>query len=172
MDIAKDMFLFSFYTAGMRFTDLCKLKWDNIVGNNVVYVMNKSSKRVGSRRTIPLSSKALEILEKYKGKNRYIFPPLYKTTRRTGQEDIEYTIYIQSNNLNRSLKKIAKHCNINKNISMHVAKHSFADYAVKNEIDLLMISRLLGHTKLTTTEHYLKDFYKKEESDAINKMFG
>ena len=55
---------------------------------------------------------------------------------------------------------------------MHIAKHSFTDYAVKSDVDLLMISKLLGHTKLATTEHYLKDFYQKEQSEVIKKMFG
>ncbi|WP_299103957.1 site-specific integrase [uncultured Tenacibaculum sp.] len=169
---ARDMFLFCFYTAGMRFTDMCILKWENIVGDNIVYTMNKVRDRVGSRRTIPLNSKSKEILEKYQGKNStFIFPPLYGFENKT-QEEIEYKIYIKSNNLNRSLKIIAQKCSINKPLSMHMGKHSFTDYAVKSNVNLLMISKLLGHTRLETTQAYLKDFYQKEESDTINKLFG
>ena len=69
-------------------------------------------------------------------------------------------------------KNKAEKCNINKSISMHMAKHSFADYAVKNDVGLLMISKLLGHTKLSTTQHYLKDFYHKEQSDTMNELFS
>jgi integrase len=168
---ARDLFLFSFYTAGMRFTDICKLKWSNIIENDIVYIMNKSRNRSGGRRTVPLNSKSLEILEKYKGKNDfYIFPPLYGY-QKSAVEKIEHRIYIQNNNLNRALKLIATQCKINKPISMHMAKHSFTDYAVKSDVGLLMISKLLGHTKLATTQHYLKDFYQKEESDTIKKLF-
>lgn len=166
---ARDMFLFSFYTAGMRFTDMCKLKWSNIIGEDIVYTMNKSKSRSGSRRIIPLNPKSKDILNKYKG-NTYVFPTLYNCEKES-QEVIEHKIYISNNNLNRALKIIAKQCNIMKPVSMHMAKHSFTDYAVKNDVNVLMISKLLGHTNLSTTQHYLKDFYHKEESDTINMLF-
>ncbi|MFY7671619.1 phage integrase SAM-like domain-containing protein [Tenacibaculum sp. MEBiC06402] len=172
MNVARDMFLFCFYSAGMRFTDMCLLKWKNIKEDNIVYTMNKVKDRVGSTRTIPLNPKSKAILEKYKGlNNTFVFPPLYKAEFKD-QEQIEYIIYIKNNNLNRALKIVADHCDIDKRVSMHMGKHSFADYAVKSEVSLLMISKLLGHTRLETTQHYLKDFYHKEESDTINKLFG
>ncbi|MEE9408285.1 MAG: site-specific integrase [Polaribacter sp.] len=168
---SRDMFLFSFYTAGMRFTDMCKLQWSNIIGNDIVYTMNKARNRAGARRTIPLNPRSIEILEKYKGKDDcFVFPPLYGYEK-SPTEKVEYRIYIQNNNLNRALKIIARECEINKPISMHMGKHTFTDYAVKSDVGLLMISKLLGHTRIATTQHYLKDFYHKEESDTINKLF-
>ncbi|MDG1806128.1 site-specific integrase [Flavicella sp.] len=172
LSLSVDLFLFSFYTAGMRFTDMCKLKWDNIIGNDVVYTMNKSEKRAGSRRIIPMNPKTIDILEKYKDKNQtYVFPILYGMEKKS-QKEIEYKIYIGNNNMNRSLKIAAEKAGIQKKISMHMSKHSFADYAVKNDVGILMLSKLLGHTKLATTQAYLKDFYHKEESDTMNKLFG
>lgn len=172
MNVARDMFLFCFYSAGMRFTDMCLLKWKNIEENNIVYTMNKVKDRKGSTRSIPLNPKSRAILDKYKGlNNTYVFPPLYKAEFKD-QEQVEYIIYIKNNNLNRGLKLVANQCNIDKRVSMHMGKHSFADYAVKSEVSLLMISKLLGHTRLETTQHYLKDFYHKEESETINKLFG
>ena len=165
---AKDMFLFSFYTAGMRFTDICKLKSSDIIGDNIVYIMSKARSRKGAKRVIPLNKYSNAIIEKYKGKE-YVFPILNGVT---DLEEIARKIYIANNNTNRSLKVIARRCSLNKNLSMHIAKHSFTDYAVKSDVDLLMISKLLGHTKLATTEHYLKDFYQKEQSEVIKKMFG
>ncbi|WP_233881914.1 tyrosine-type recombinase/integrase [Tenacibaculum piscium] len=168
---ARDMLLFSFYTAGMRFTDMCKLRWTNI-DDDIVYTMNKSRSRSGGRRTIPLNPKSKKILEKYKGKNDYfVFPSLYGFHEKKTTTEIEHRIKIQSNDLNRALKILARHCEIDKRISMHMAKHSFTDYAVKKGVGILMISKLLGHTKLTTTQHYLKDFYSKEESETINDLF-
>ena len=169
---ARDMFLFSFYSAGMRFSDVCKLKWDNIIGNDIVYIMEKSKARAGSRRTIPLNPKSIEILKKYEGKNNtFIFPPLYGYEN-TNTEAIEKRLYIQNNAVNRSLRIIGEKLKFSFNLTMHIAKHSFADYAVKNDVGILILSKLLGHTKLSTTQHYLKDFYHKEESDTINKLFG
>lgn len=169
---ARDMFLFSFYTAGMRFSDICKLKWSNIEGTNLVYTMSKSRARAGSKRTIPLAPKAMEILEKHRNVGDvYIFPILYGLDKKS-IEEIEHKMYIGNNAVNRSLKKLGEQVGLDKKVTMHMAKHSFADFAVKNDVSVLMISKLLGHTKLSTTQHYLKDFYHKEESDEITRLFG
>jgi len=165
--MAKDMFLFSFYTAGMRFTDICKLKSDDVVGDNIIYIMSKAKNRKGAKRIIPLNKFSKKIIDKYKG-SEYVFPVLNGITN---VEMISSKIYIKNNNINRALKTLACKCDINKSLSMHIAKHSFTDYAVKSNVDLLMISKLLGHTKLSTTEYYLKDFYQKEQSEVIKKMF-
>ncbi|PKH52452.1 site-specific recombinase [Tenacibaculum sp. Bg11-29] len=170
--ISKDLFLFCFYTAGMRFSDMSKLKWNNIVENEIVYTMSKSKERVGAVRRIPLNPKSIAILEKYKNKNStFVFPVLYGFDNKK-PEEIENRIMTKNNNYNVAIKNVAKRCGIDKKISMHVGKHSFADYAVKQDVNLLIISKLLGHSRLTTTQHYLKDFYQKEEGDAINKLFG
>ncbi|WP_109437806.1 site-specific integrase [Aquimarina sp. AU119] len=168
---ARDMFLFAFYNAGMRFGDVCRLKWDNVNKNEIVYVMNKSKKRTGSKRTIPITDKVRAILEKYKGLNKdYIFPIL-KGVKTNEMEKIEHKIYIGNNAVNRSFKILCKNNKL-KQLTFHSAKHSFADYAVKNEIDLLTISKLLGHSRLATTQTYLKDFYQKNQAEAINQMFN
>lgn len=171
MVLARDMFLFSFYTAGMRFTDMCKLKWGHISETEIIYIMNKSAKRAGARRYIPITDKVRSILEKYERKKDFVFPILQNVNPNDIQA-AEYAIFLANNKLNRGLKKVAQHLGITKNVSLHIGKHSFADYAVKNNVDILHISKLLGHTKLSTTEYYLKDFYNKEQADIMNKLFS
>lgn len=169
---ARDLFLFSFYTAGMRFSDVCRLKWQNIVGNEIVYTMRKSKARAGAKRTLPLTPKAVAILDKYRGGDDiFVFPPLYGMNKKS-LEEIEQKLYIANNAANRSLRIVCEKAEIKKWVNMHMAKHSFADFAVKNNTGLLMISKLLGHTKLSTTQHYLKDFYHKEEADEMTRLFG
>ena len=56
MSKARDMFLFSFFTAGMRFSDVCRLKWENIIGNEIVYTMGKSKTKVRMKRSSSLHS--------------------------------------------------------------------------------------------------------------------
>lgn len=171
MELARDIFLFSFYMAGMRFSDVCKLKWENVTDTEVVYTMGKSEKRAGATRYIPITPKVKQILERYKANKTFIFPILDKCDL-NDIEKVEYTIYIANNKLNRSIKILAKHAGITKHVSMHIAKHSFASYAVKNNVNLFHISKLLGHTKLSTTEHYLRDFFQKEQTDVMNSLFG
>lgn len=69
------MFLFSFYTAGIRFSDIYRLKWENIVENEIVYTMHKSKARAGAKRTLPLVPKAISIVARYKGRDPlFVFP--------------------------------------------------------------------------------------------------
>lgn len=171
-DLARDVFLFSFFSAGMRFGDVCRLKWQNVTENEIVYVMGKSIRRSGAKRFLPLNSKMLNILEKYKNNNSVFVFPMLKGFEKADKQQIVSRISSCNLDLNRALKKIAKFVLIEKNLSLHVSKHSFADYALKNNVDLLHISKLLGHTKLATTEHYLRDFYNKEQADVMNKLFG
>lgn len=169
---ARDMFLFSFYTAGMRFSDICRLQWENIIGNEIIYTMHKSRSRAGAKRTLPLVPKAISIVEKYIGMDPFfVFPPLYGSDKQN-QDFIEHRLYIANNATNRSLRIVCEKAGIKKRVNMHMAKHSFADFAVKNDTGLLVISKLLGHTKLSTTQHYLKDFYQKEETEEMNRLFG
>lgn len=171
MILARDMFLFSFYMAGMRFSDVCKLKWESVTNTEIIYTMGKSEKRAGATRYIPITPKVNQILERYKADKTFVFPVL-DNCNTNDIEELEYVIYIANNKLNRSLKKLAKHVGISKRLSMHIAKHSFANYAVKNNVNLFHISKLLGHTKLATTEHYLRDFFQKEQADVMNNLFG
>ena len=171
MILARDMFLFSFYMAGMRFSDVCKLKWESVTNTEIVYTMGKSEKRAGATRYIPITPKVKLILERYKTDKTFVFPVL-DNCKPDNIEEIEYTIYIANNKLNRSIKILAEHVGITKNVSMHIAKHSFASHAVKNNVNLFHISKLLGHTKLATTEHYLRDFFQKEQTDVMNNLFG
>ena len=171
MILARDMFLFSFYMAGMRFSDVCKLKWESVTNTEIIYTMGKSEKRAGATRYIPITPKVNQILERYKADKTFVFPVL-DNCNTNDIEELEYVIYIANNKLNRSLNKLAKHVGISKRVSMHIAKHSFANYAVKNNVNLFHISKLLGHTKLATTEHYLRDFFQKEQADVMNNLFG
>jgi integrase len=140
--------------------------------NEIVYTMRKSRARAGSKRTLPLTPKAIAILDKYRDKNPvFVFPPLYGMDKKP-LEEVEHKLYIANNAINRSLRIVCKRAGIHKWVNMHMAKHSFADFAVKNNTGLLLISKLLGHTKLSTTQHYLKDFYHKEEAEEMNRLFG
>ncbi|WP_148783369.1 site-specific integrase [Aquimarina intermedia] len=167
---ARDMFLFAFYNAGMRFGDVCRLKWSNIEDSNIVYVMNKSKNLNGSKRNIPLTPKVISILDKYKGMDKtYVFPIL-KGVDPKDEETIVQKIKVANNAVNRSWRIMCKNHGI-KETTFHVSKHSFADYAVQNKIDLLVISKLLGHSRLATTQTYLKDFYQDKQTEALKSMF-
>lgn len=163
----KNAYLFSFYCAGIRFADLAKLTWENIesrsTGKRLVYTMGKTTRF----RSIKLIPRAEAILCKYSGEG-YIFPILKKL----GNSSVENKISSMNAFYNHSLKQVAKMAEINPVISFHSSRHSFADWAIKNGVDIRTLKDLLGHDKVATTEIYAKDFYEEEADQTLEKLFS
>jgi integrase len=79
---------------------------------------------------------------------------------------------------NRALKKIAEHCNINKELTFHIARHTFATtVTLSNGVPIESVSKMLGHRRIATTQHYAKIVDKKVGEDMhqleqrLNGMF-
>ncbi len=152
----KDVFLFSCYT-GLSFIDIKELHPNQILigidGNHWIH-----TKRVKTNESvkIPLLPRAKEILNKYK-----------EEMRLTGE-----LLPVYSNQkTNKNLKEIAKACGIHKNITFHVARHTFATtVTLSNGVPIETVSKLLGHTKLTTTQIYARVLQKKVGEDMQNLM--
>lgn len=169
----RNEFLFSFYCAGIRFGDLCTLKWSNIIDGYLVYVMSKTEHKKPIPRKIKLVKQALEILEWYRhpetAPNTYIFPEIKKTA--TNDRELKAQISSRNALANKNLKKIAKLAGIEANISFHVSRHSYADFARSKGISLYSISKALGHSKLETTQVYLKDLDQQYVDTEHESLF-
>lgn len=140
----KDLFVFSCYT-GLAYIDVTELKPDHIVTNIDGTKWVKTSRAKTERSVIvPLLKPALLILEKYMGQR---------------EAQICETIFpwISNQEVNRSLKIIAEVCNIKKHLTFHLARHTFATtVTLMNGVPIETISKMLGHTKLSTTMIYAK----------------
>lgn len=159
LERVKDCFVFSCYT-GLSFVDVKELTEQNIVrgidGNLWIY-----TKRGKTDETVkvPFLPKAYQIIEKYSQDD---------TLNKTGK-----LLPISSNQKTNSyLKEIAKDCNITKNLTFHVARHTFATTVMlSNGVPIETVSKLLGHTKLTTTQIYARVVESKISED-INNLLG
>ncbi|MGN8224534.1 site-specific integrase [Gracilimonas sp. BCB1] len=158
----RDAFLFSFYCAGIRFSDVCQLKWDDWSGEYISYRMSKTDKP----KKVYLIDQAVAILEKWEGisKTEYIFDLLNPKKDLSDARKLYNQISSKNALANKYLKKIAKDAEIEKKISFHVARHSFADIARVKGWDLYNISKALGHATLNITEKYLNEF----DQDALD----
>ena len=67
--------------------------------------------------------------------------------------------------VNRRIKKIAQRCGIEKTVSFHLSRHSFAVLALNYGMPIESVSKILGHTNITTTQIYAKVTNKKLEND-------
>ena len=92
--IARDLFMFSFYTRGMNFIDIALLKPENLEGDRLVYIREKT----GRRFSIELVPTALQIINKYQSDNKYIFP-VQNPVQESG-------VSVQSNSLQAESKKL------------------------------------------------------------------
>lgn len=165
---AKDIWLLSFYLAGMRFADILKMRWSDIHDNRYYYKMNKNSKRL----SIVLNPKANAILRKYKkNKNKtsdLIFQELASVNLEDTNEVLNKT-KTANKRFNRNLKKIAQKANIEKKLTAHISRHTFGNIA-GDEIPIQMLQKLYRHSSVTTTINYQSNFKHKESDEAIDKV--
>ena len=154
----KDLFIFACYT-GLSYVDVRELKADHLVkgmdGNDWLYTKRT---KTDEPLKIPLLPKAKEIIEKYKDD-----PDIIASER---------LLPIYTNHMiNRTLKDIADACGIRKRVTFHVARHTFATaVTLSNGVPIETVSKLLGHTKLSTTQIYAKVVEKKVGEDMQNLM--
>jgi len=150
---AKNIFLFAFYSSGVRFGDLCRLKWSNVQDGRIIYKMGKT----GAVKNQKLVQDAIIILNLYRPEkpDSFIFPLLDNDKDYSDENYLRQQISSKNAMVNMRLKEIAKLAKI-KPISFHASRHSFADYARSKKMSLYSISKALGHTDLKTTQIYLK----------------
>ncbi|MCJ7467561.1 MAG: site-specific integrase [Maribacter sp.] len=152
----KDVFLFSCYT-GLSYIDIKELHLNQVLmgmdGNQMIHT--KRAKTNESVK-IPLLPMAKEILDKYR-----------EEMEPTGKL---FPVY-SNQKMNKNLKEISQACAIHKNITFHVARHTFATtVTLSNGVPIETVSKLLGHTKLSTTQIYAKVLQKKVGEDMQNLM--
>jgi len=143
-------FLFSCYT-GLRYSDLKSLKMSSIKGNSLQINMHKTGYIVN----IPFSKKAVQLLP----------------TESKSKSDPVFRVFCNKVT-NRILKQIGQQYGIQKKLTCHVARHTFATVSITLGIPIEVVSKLLGHTNLKTTQVYAKivDSVKEREMEKWNRL--
>lgn len=167
--LSKDMFLFSFFTCGMRFRDVATLRWENIEGDQVRYETSKT----GSSHSVKLFPPAKAILDNYRpGKpTDYIFPLLDTSKKLKDPLVLDNDISSKNAYVNGALKEVAGIAELSKHVHYHVARHSYADISRRKGVDLHSISNSLGHQSLKTTENYLNALDNQTTEQAVSKVY-
>lgn len=172
IEAARDMFLFSFYAHGMRFENC--LTFEKSRAKEVIsYRMNKGKKM----REIVIGPHLLNIINRYvdKGKTQYLFPFLDKMP--ADSWDWDYKKGGINASVNSRLKRVAIMAGIDKNISFHVARHTFASLLRDHQrsvgkTDIYIIQKALGHSDIKTTQMYLASLGDSEVNEEVNAMFN
>ncbi len=153
LDQVKDIFIFCCFT-GLAYSDVKKLSSKDLVigidGENWIKI-NRT--KTDTRSSIPVLPTAEIIIKKYKD-----HPDVMNG---------EKLLPVLSNQkMNAYLKEIADVCSINKNLTFHLARHTFATtVTLSNGVPIESVSKMLGHTSLRTTQHYAKILDQKISED-------
>jgi site-specific recombinase XerD len=153
LDRVRDLFVFSCYT-GISFTDMNDLTKDNVRNGLDGYKwLFTSRNKTKAKVKIPLLDKALEILEKYEDH------PMTEISQ-------SLLPVITNVKVNLYLKEVADLCDIKKNLTFHMARHTFATtVTLSNGVPIETVSKLLGHTKIATTQIYARVLEDKISQD-------
>ena len=147
----RNYFLISYMLYGMSFVDMCFLRLENIIEGRIQVQRKKTSKQYN----IKITDALWELLEFYiegKSKEDFILPVIMRATLEDQYKDIDW----ERHRYNKGLKEIAELCGIENRLTTYVSRHSFATQAMLQNIPLQAISSMLGHSKLNTTQIYLK----------------
>ena len=157
MELARDIFMFSFYTRGMSFIDMAQLTHGNLNGGMLIYRRQKTSQQI----YIKWEPDMQEIVEKYKSYNSHYLLPIAK-----GEGTIVWRQYKNAyNRITKHLKKLGEMIGLSIPLTTYVARHSWASIAKSKNIALSTISEALGHDSEKTTQIYLSSL----DTSAVDK---
>ncbi|MBT3423209.1 MAG: site-specific integrase [Bacteroidetes bacterium] len=151
--ILKRAFLFSTLT-GLRFSDISKLIWEEVEFSETNgYYVRFQQKKTNGHQTLPISQEAYELLLDERDLNEGVVFP-----------ELQY-----SSSLNQRLKEWMIRAGIEKHITFHCARHTYATLQLGYGTDIYTVSKLLGHKHLRTTEVYAKIIDEKK-LQAANRI--
>lgn len=186
----RNIFLFSYYNAGIRIEDIFLLRMGNISCSNgeyrLQYLMRKVQKSYNSKQ----AQKAVEILKQYwsedKPKDDFLFPflsqygslPRFERVEEMKELSIEQhqlldrKIESQETIVNQGLKEIARIAKIDKNLTFHVSRHSFSRNAHLKGASTDELQVALNHSDPRVTQHYIGDLGLNVMDNLTDKVFG
>jgi integrase len=135
----RDMFLFACFT-GISYIDLKNLTWKEIITEEDGSLwISKSRQKTGIPFNVKLLDVPIKIIEKY---------------REFSEDNLVFVVYCQTK-INKLLKEVSKLCSINKSISFHQSRHTFASQVCLSQgVPIESVSKMLGHTDIATTQRY------------------
>lgn len=139
-------FLFSSLTA-LRFCDIGALKWCHIKQSHLYIIQQKTKLPV----QVPLGQKSIELLGERKNDNDFVFSlPTH-------------------NGCIKTLRSWTEKAGLNKQVTWHSARHSMATNLISSNVNVAVVSKILGHTNISTTSRYVRVSEQLKE-EAINQF--
>ena len=169
---ARNLWLFAYYFAGIRISDVFRLKWSDFKDGRLYYIMGKNDK--GDSLKIP--TKALQILEQYQNDkvsdNDFVFPDLKGFPHLDNDFLVQKKIAFTTSRYDKFLRKfVAPAAGIDKPLTMHIARHTFGNIS-GDKIPIQMLQKLYRHSSITTTIGYQANFIHKDADGALDAVIN
>lgn len=171
-ELWRDLFIFSIYAGGLRFSDVIELQYKNYIP--LESRIKKVIRKTGRLHQFKIGQVAITILNKYmkaEAKNDdYIFPVINDKIAYNNNEETRYTIASKENHYaNFQLNRMGRNLNLPFSLSFHLSRHSFATNALNNGMRIEHVSKLMDHQDISTTQIYAKII--NEELDKAVEHF-
>lgn len=165
-ELSRDLFLFSYFSAGINFKDIAMLRYGDVVDNTILYCRKKTKKKMACR----LLPQAQTIIHKYIQANKedddYIFPILDKNRHKTVIQ-IANRLHKTLAIINRELNNWGIRLGLKTKLTTYVARHTYATVLKRSGVDIAIISETLGHSEISTTQIYLDSFENSQIDEAM-----
>jgi integrase len=162
---ARNLFLFSFYSKGIRFGNCIMLRREDVRDGRIHIRVSKGGKYI----SIKIHARLQAILDLYPI-GEFVFP----FVDHEPDDPEEFLKLIGSCNtvVNRNLKVVAALAEIKKKLTFHIARHTFAYLLKQKTHSILVIQDALGHSESRTTEQYLKALDDEILDSEMEKLYG
>lgn len=169
---ARDMWLFSYLANGMNFKDIARLRWENIHGDQIIFIRAKTENATKANPIqikVDITKPVQDFMNKWgTGKNGYIFPVL-DVPNLTPELEHEL-IHLFVANTNNGNETVAKDLKFNRKIKTYDARHSFVSISVRNGDSPYMIQQKTGHKSLEMLQNYIGELDPKRTMESAEKL--
>ena len=168
----RNLWLFSFYFAGMRVSDVFRVRWSDFSNGRLFYKMGKNNK--GGSLKVP--DKAIAIIKQYEASKEsddgYVFPELKTIVDVTDGFVVQRKIMNMASKVDKTLREnVAKAAKVSNKITMHIARHTFGNISGE-KIPIQMLQKLYRHSSISTSIGYQANFIHKDADEALDAVIG
>ena len=172
--IYRDMFIFSIYAGGLRYSDVLEIQLKHF--NEEERRIKKVIRKTGRVHQFKIGQVALDIIQKYKRENAepddFIFPIVTNSELFLKNEEFRYAFSESTNkSANFQIQRIAKKLELPVKISFHISRHTFATNALNNGMRIEHVSKLMDHNDISTTQIYAKIINEELDNAVDNYIY-
>lgn len=170
-----ELFLFSIHTGGMRFSDICTLRWSEIDMDKriIKHLQVKNHTRKPTALTLPITEEGMKILRKWEGRyENFVFGMLPTGFDLSNEQQLKHGLNSKNRTINQSLKCLGQKIDLPFNLHFHCSRHTYGTLLLNRGVDLNMISQLMGHSSTWVTQKVYSKYLPETLSGIVNEKLN